>query len=103
MSLDTKRAEIQAYAAPPPSRARSLARPLVLMIPLVPDSYRLEEKAQMKEEALKKSELMLEEDAMRFDAFLKDNDRKAHDALKKCVCSLSCCDLQTDSAAPCLV
>ena len=53
----------------------------------------------MKEDALKKarscrllqalnslfeqSEMMLEEDAMRFDAFLKDNDRKAHDALKK--------------------
>ena len=55
MSLDTKRAEIQ----------------------------KLEEKAQMKEDALKKSELMLEEDAMRFDAFLKENDRKAHDALKR--------------------
>lgn len=37
----------------------------------------------MKEEALKKSELMLEEDAMRFDAFLKENDRKAHEALKR--------------------
>jgi len=55
MSLDTKRQEIQ----------------------------KLEEKAQMKEDALKKSEMMLEEDAMRFDAFLKDNDRKAHDALKR--------------------
>lgn len=43
----------------------------------------LEEKAQMKEEALKKSELMLEEDAMRFDAFLKENDRKAHLALER--------------------
>jgi hypothetical protein len=43
---------------------------------------KLEEKAVMKEEALRKSELMLEEDAMRFDAFLKDNDRKAHSALK---------------------
>ena len=30
--------------------------------------------------ALKKSELMLEEDAIRFDTFLKDNDR-AHDAI----------------------
>lgn len=44
---------------------------------------RLEEKAQMKEDALKKSEMMLEEDAMRFDAFLKEHDRKAHDALKE--------------------
>ena len=30
----------------------------------------------MKEEALRKSEQMLEEDAMRFDAFLKENDRQ---------------------------
>ena len=44
---------------------------------------KLEEKATMKEQALKTAELMLEEDAMRFDAFLKDNDRKAHDALKR--------------------
>ena len=44
---------------------------------------KLEEKAAMKEEALKKSELMLEEDAMRFDAFLKENDRKAHESLKR--------------------
>jgi hypothetical protein len=55
MSLDTKRQEIK----------------------------KLEEKAQMKELALKKSEMMLEEDAMRFDAFLKENDRKAHLALQK--------------------
>lgn len=55
MSLDTKRQEIQ----------------------------KLEEKAQMKEDALRKSEMMLEEDAMRFDAFLKENDKKAHDALKR--------------------
>jgi hypothetical protein len=54
MSLDTKRDEIQ----------------------------KLEEMASQKEEALRKSEMMLEEDAMRFDAFLKENDRKAHDALK---------------------
>jgi hypothetical protein len=44
---------------------------------------KLEEKAKLKEEALKKSEQMLEEDAMRFDAFLKENDKKAHDAIKK--------------------
>eukprot|EP01138_Halocafeteria_seosinensis_P000071 gb/GECG01000072.1/.p1 GENE.gb/GECG01000072.1/~~gb/GECG01000072.1/.p1 ORF type:complete len:478 (+),score=130.00 gb/GECG01000072.1/:1-1434(+) len=55
MSLDTKREEIQ----------------------------KLEHKAQMKEEALKKSELMLEEDAIRFDAFLKENDRMAHAAMKR--------------------
>ncbi|OQR97873.1 hypothetical protein ACHHYP_09865 [Achlya hypogyna] len=55
MSLDTKREEIR----------------------------KLEEKAQLKEEALKKSELMLEEDAVRFDTFLKENDKKAHEAIKK--------------------
>ena len=55
MSLDTKREEIR----------------------------KLEEKAQMKEEALRKSECMLEEDAIRFDAFLKDNDQKAHNAIKE--------------------
>jgi chromosome segregation ATPase len=55
MSLDTKREEIR----------------------------KLEEKAQMKEEALQRSEQMLEEDAMRFDAFLKENDKKAHDAIKR--------------------
>lgn len=55
MSLDTKREEIR----------------------------KLEEKAQMKEEALQQSEQMLEEDAMRFDAFLKENDKKAHDAIKR--------------------
>jgi hypothetical protein len=55
MSLDTKREEIR----------------------------KLEEKAQMKEEALQRSEQMLEEDTMRFDAFLKENDKKAHDAIKR--------------------
>lgn len=55
MSLDTKRDEIR----------------------------KLEEKAQMKEDALRRSENLLEEDAMRFDAFLKENDKKAHDAIKK--------------------
>jgi hypothetical protein len=54
MALDTKREEIQ----------------------------KLEHKAHMKEEALRKSELMLEEDAIRFDAFLKENDKQAHEALK---------------------
>lgn len=55
MSLDTKREEIR----------------------------KLEEKAAMKEAALKKSEQMLEEDAIRFDTFLKENDKKAHDAMKQ--------------------
>ena len=55
MSLDTKRDEIR----------------------------KLEEKASMKEQALLKSELMLEEDALRFDAFLKENDIKAHEAIKR--------------------
>lgn len=55
MSLDTKRDEIR----------------------------KLEEKAQMREQALLKSELMLEEDALRFDAFLKENDIKAHEAIKR--------------------
>merc|ERR1711959_651357 len=55
MSLDTKRAEIR----------------------------KLEEQAQQREEALRKSEQMLEEDAMRFDAFLKGNDYKAVDAIRK--------------------
>jgi uncharacterized phage infection (PIP) family protein YhgE len=54
MSLDTKREEIR----------------------------KLEEMAQMKEDALQRSEQMLEEDAMRFDAFLKENDKKTHDAIK---------------------
>ena len=54
MALDTKREEIQ----------------------------KLERKAQAKEEALKKSELMLEEDAIRFDAFLKENDREAFEAIQ---------------------
>merc|ERR1711871_1246848 len=54
MSLDTKREEIR----------------------------KLEEKEQMKEQALKKSELMLEEDAIRFDTFLKENDSKAHEAIR---------------------
>ena len=55
MSLDTKREEIR----------------------------KLEEKAAMKEDALRKSEQMLEEDAVSFDSFLKENDKKAHDAIKK--------------------
>ncbi len=43
---------------------------------------KLEDKASMREDALKKSEQMLEEDAIRFDTFLKENDKKAHDAIK---------------------
>eukprot|EP00210_Caulerpa_lentillifera_P004448 g4245.t1 len=55
MSLDTKRAEI----------------------------CKLEERAQHRENALKRSEDMLEEDAMRFDAFLKENDTQVQQALKR--------------------
>eukprot|EP00823_Brevimastigomonas_motovehiculus_P000650 TRINITY_DN1080_c5_g1_i1.p1 TRINITY_DN1080_c5_g1~~TRINITY_DN1080_c5_g1_i1.p1 ORF type:complete len:680 (-),score=269.81 TRINITY_DN1080_c5_g1_i1:114-2153(-) len=44
---------------------------------------KLEDKAKMKEEALRKSERMLEDDALRFDAFLKMNDERAHEALHK--------------------
>jgi hypothetical protein len=36
-----------------------------------------------REDALKRSESMLEEDAMRFDAFLKENDYKAVEAIRK--------------------
>jgi len=43
---------------------------------------KLDEKAKQKEEALKKSQQMLEEDATRFDAFLQNNDQKAHKAMK---------------------
>lgn len=34
-------------------------------------ALQLEEKARMKEQALRRSELILEEDAMRFETFLK--------------------------------
>ena len=44
---------------------------------------KLEERAQQREEALRKSEQMLDEDAMRFDQFLKDNDQKAVQAIKR--------------------
>eukprot|EP00877_Chromochloris_zofingiensis_P008558 jgi/Chrzof1/3956/Cz13g14240.t1 len=54
MSLDTKRAEIR----------------------------KLEERARQRDEALKKSEAMLEDDAVRFDAFLKENDDKVQEAIK---------------------
>jgi hypothetical protein len=77
MSLDTKKQEIQMYYS-------SISFSSVSFSSLDSSSRnRLEEKAQMKEDALKKSELMLEEDAMRFDAFLKDNDRKAHEAMQR--------------------
>ena len=36
-----------------------------------------------REEALRKSEQMLEEDALRFDAFLKENDEKVQEAIKR--------------------
>lgn len=55
MSLDTKRAEIR----------------------------KLDQRALQREEALKKSEQMLEEDSVRFDMFLKENDEKVQEAMKR--------------------
>jgi len=43
---------------------------------------KLDEKAKAKEEALEKSEEALEDDALRFDVFLKENDKKAQDAIR---------------------
>merc|ERR1711959_204944 len=43
---------------------------------------KLDEKAKQKDEALKKSQQMLDEDVLRFDAFLQNNDQKAHQAMK---------------------
>merc|ERR1712203_292690 len=43
---------------------------------------KLDERAKQKEEALNKSQQMLEEDVTRFDAFLQSNDQKAHKAMK---------------------
>jgi hypothetical protein len=44
---------------------------------------KMEATAAAREAALRGGELRLEEDAVRFEAFLKDNDAQAHDALKK--------------------
>lgn len=44
---------------------------------------KLEDRAQQREEALAKSEAMLEEDVIRFDAFLKQNDTDAVEAMRK--------------------
>jgi hypothetical protein len=44
---------------------------------------KLEDRAHAREDTLRRAEIMLEDDAMRFDAFLKDNDRKAHQALQR--------------------
>jgi len=44
---------------------------------------KLEEQAKLKEEALTQSEKTLEEDAIRFDTFLKQNDKKSHEAIKR--------------------
>lgn len=44
---------------------------------------KLDEKAQQKEEMLRKSEKILEEDALRFDIFLKENDKKAQEAWRE--------------------
>lgn len=43
---------------------------------------KLDEKAKQKDEALKKSQQMLDEDITRFDTFLQNNDHKAHQAMK---------------------
>ncbi len=43
----------------------------------------LDDKIRLKEEALQKSEKMLEEDALRFDVFLKENDKKAQEAWRE--------------------
>jgi len=43
---------------------------------------KLDERARQKEEALTKSQQMLDEDVSRFDVFLQSNDQKAHKALK---------------------
>merc|ERR1719299_144299 len=43
---------------------------------------KLDEKTKMKEDALKKSQAMLDEDVTRFDTFLQANDAKAHKAMK---------------------
>lgn len=44
---------------------------------------KLDEKSKMKEDALKKSQAMLDEDVTRFDTFLQANDAKAHKAMKQ--------------------
>lgn len=43
---------------------------------------KLDEHAKRREEALKKSQQILEEDMQRFDSFLQSNDQKAHKAMK---------------------
>ena len=43
---------------------------------------RLEARAARREEALRKSERMLEEDQARFDAFLRDNDARVREAVE---------------------
>lgn len=43
---------------------------------------KLDERGKEKEKALKKSQQMLDEDVTRFDAFLQNNDQRAHKAMK---------------------
>ena len=45
------------------------------------DAQTLEE-----EKKLEQAEMLLEEDALMFDEFLKDNDKSAGEAIKRCVC-----------------
>jgi hypothetical protein len=47
------------------------------------ETSKLEATAAADEEGLRKAEVMLEEDAIRFDAFLKQTDASAHEALKE--------------------
>ena len=44
---------------------------------------KMEENMREKEEELRKREEILEDDAIRFDAFLKENDKKAHDMIQQ--------------------
>lgn len=52
---------------------------------------RLEADVRQKHEKLATVEMTLESDALRFDKFLKENDRIAHEAMKRCVCVLFDC------------
>ena len=50
---------------------------------VAPKTFQLVTKAKQKEDALAASEKSLERDMLNFDEFLKKNDRKARDAIKK--------------------
>lgn len=44
---------------------------------------KLEESINSREKELEQAERLLEEDAVRFDAFLKENDKNAHEAMRQ--------------------